>query len=188
MDNKMEPSPNLTAAQAVFSTYELIQLIQLIILALPAEDITLPTRVNLACHAVATTSTTINEKLREAAIEHHLELNAYPFSANDRNCFAAVFTKYGRVVIRRVGDTELVARLPASCNRAFPMPPVIVDDMRRKVQFTRVTSSDEYDDWLVVFEDKEFDEKWCARVWILVEDEREYLKKYHSLQAGERGV
>ena len=49
-----------TAAQAVFSIPELMELI---ILALPAEDITLTAMLNQTCHSIVTTSPGIRKRL-----------------------------------------------------------------------------------------------------------------------------
>ena len=107
----------------------------------------------------------------------------YRFAANDRDCFVKFEYKCGRVIVRRVGDTEVsgIAVTPF-----WPVKPfIIVDGKSKRLQFLWVAKDPQCDlvfdlDWEIKFEDKERDQHWCYRVRTVSGGDSEYLKKYHG--------
>ena len=171
MDTKASPSPSLSAAQAVFNTYELVELI---ILSLPGENIILPAKVNKMCLAVITTSPAITKSIQRT-LDLSYECNSYPFASNEEDCFIRLYTHNAHIVIRRVGNIEVVGFLRHSGSL------IIVDGECWKLRMMWVPRRhDEPGDWLACFQDTKEWRFWNGYVHFFSRgvNERRYLELY----------
>ena len=92
-----------SAQEAVLNTYELIENI---FLALPPQDYLLAAKVSKTWHAVITTSPIINKEFNPffLLMDEH-----YPAEKNLRQCFISFYRGPRQILIRRVGDVEVLA-------------------------------------------------------------------------------
>lgn len=121
------------AQNAVFNTYELLESI---ILAIPAEDILFAAQLNQHWHSVVATSTPVGVHVQHG-LGPLLNFWYHPAAMGD---FVESSFLWGKVIIRRLGASEGIAILPNSTpSRYCPLTrPVVADEGNRtvKVQWT----------------------------------------------------
>jgi hypothetical protein len=178
----MDETTRLSAVQAGFS---ILELIELIILALSREDILHAANINTTSHVVTTTSLTMSKTLREAADD----FPDYPFTASfttrstgHSNCFVKLSTPTAQILIRHVGSNEVVGLPPGSLDRFPSNSPIIRDGKLTRFVFfwAPVTGSRYGVDWVIWGEGEVFTVGRFAFVRDPAPAEFVYLQLYHG--------
>ena len=139
------------AMKAVFDTYELLESI---LLESPPQDILLAANVCKAFRHVIEDSTALSARLLTAPRdlsdlrqpEHWYQPNTTTRKGNALSCFLSQQFEWGTVVIRRLGDLEIVGVL----SKGVPSTLTIIDDKIKAVGFMRWKPTV----WWVEFQDR----------------------------------
>ena len=96
------------AQQAVLNTYELVESI---IRAMPPKDILLAANVSQFWYTIVTTSPAVNKRLRSNRIPFWEDAQN-PIESTRPDCLITLFLKQALILIRRLGEVEIIAYLP----------------------------------------------------------------------------
>lgn len=135
----------LSAQDAVFATYELFELI---ILALPPQDVLLAAHVSEAWYSIITSSTAIGKH-----VQHGLDpfLNLWHCPAAGEGIYVEGFFIWGKVIIRYFGDVESIVILPMTEPNSYcPLTRPVIGGEGKAI---RIQWSSKRKGWDVTFQD-----------------------------------
>ena len=180
------PSNQQSAAQTVFDLYELSEII---ILALPPQDLLLAPAVTKTWCTIFTTSKAIRNRLCFTPL---VEWQSFPGGTVPHDCVVDIMCREASYMFRRLNEAEVIIILPAKPAYSYQGvdKPIVIDGKNATLKLTRMPPIAWYDGrpkcrW--EFEFREAGSHWRRMIrWDdICKDGHRYLDHYHAGTEGE---